>query len=677
MKAVVAVGVLALTASAQAPAEPEQLFDGRTLAGWQGDPAVWSVDDGCIRGSSVGSTVERNTFLIWRGGELADFELSFEVRLVGNNNSGVQYRSRRLAGDGFGMAGYQCDVHGNPGYLGMLYEERGRGIVAQYGQQVACGADGKPRLLSAGDPPAAVDLQSWRAMKIVARGRRVQHFVDGELAVDVVDDWSSAAREGELALQVHSGAPMTVWFRKLVLRRLPPEEVAALPAPSADGPVPKWIWDATAEGDEELFFRRQFHLEGVPDWAQLAVTCDNHCHVFLNGQRIVKSDTWEAPRIIEVGKLLQVGDNVLAVYGWNDGGPAAMCAQLSWASAGGKRHDLCSDEEWRLSNDDLDGWDQPGFDDSDWQRATVHAALGGGPWAGALPQTAFDDLLVGEGPQLPEPTNQLEVREPAVVERLFRVPKSMGSWVCLASDSRGRIYASDQNAGLYRIQPAGVDGAEQTHVERVDVELAGCQGLCWAFGSLYAVVNGKGSGLYRLRDTDGDDQLDQVELLRKLQGSGEHGPHAIERSPDGEHLLVLCGNHTRLPELARSRLPRTWGEDRLLPRLNDPRGHAVGRMAPGGFLCLVDPDGVEWELLTAGFRNAYDLAVQPDTGEVFVYDADMEWDMGLPWYRPTRILHCVSGADYGWRHGSGKWVTDYPDSLPAVADIGPGSPTGL
>ena len=672
-----AVGVLALSLCAQEPAKTESLFDGRSLDGWQGDANVWKVENGCIRGSSVGGTVKRNTFLIWDGGQLADFELSFDVRLVGNNNSGVQYRSRRLKGEGFRMAGYQCDVHSNPRYFGMLYDEQGRGIVAQHGQQVVCGADGKPRVTSTGPAPDNVDLEDWHSMRIVARGSRLQHFVDGQLAVEIVDDWSKAARQGEIALQVHSGAPMTVWFRNLKLKRLPTEEVALVPAAAEERAVPQWIWDATAENDEELFFRREFRIEAKPKSAQLAVTCDNHCHVFLNGERIVKSDTWEAPRIVDVGKRLQVGDNVLAVYGWNDGGPAALCAQLSWASADGRRHDLCSDEQWLVSDDDPDGWDQVGFDDSKWQRATVHAPLGGGVWAGALPQTAFNDILIDEGPQLPELSKQLEMRAPATVERLFRVPKSMGSWVCLASDERGRIYASDQNAGLYRIHPAGVDGAERTSVERIDVDLGGCQGLCWAFGSLYAVVNGKGSGLYRLRDTDGDDKLDDVELLRKLEGRGEHGPHAIEIAPDGEHLLVLCGNHTKLPELARSRLPLNWNEDRIVERLNDPRGHAVGRMAPGGYLCLVDPDGEEWELLTAGFRNAYDMAIHPETGDVFVYDADMEWDMGLPWYRPTRILQCVSGADYGWRHGSGKWPVDFPDTLPAVADIGPGSPTGL
>ena len=99
-------------------------------------------------------------------------------------------------------------------------------------------------------------------------------------------------------------------------------------------------------------------------------------------------------------------------------------------------------------------------------------------------------------------------------------------------------------------------------------------------------------------------------------------------------------------------------------------------MAPGGWIAATDPDGKNWELLTVGFRNAYDMAMNAD-GELFTYDADMEWDIGMPWYRPTRILHAVAGADFGWRSGTGKWPAYRVDSLPEVVNIGPGSPVGV
>ena len=123
-------------------------------------------------------------------------------------------------------------------------------------------------------------------------------------------------------------------------------------------------------------------------------------------------------------------------------------------------------------------------------------------------------------------------------------------------------------------------------------------------------------------------------------------------------------------------MTRPFAEDVLVPGINDPNGHAVGITAPGGYVCLVDKDGVDWEMYCCGFRNAYDLAVLP-SGDVVTFDADMEWDMGMPWYRPTRILQVLSGVDYGWRTGSRKWGADLPDTLPAVCDIGPASPTGM
>jgi hypothetical protein len=182
--------------------------------------------------------------------------------------------------------------------------------------------------------------------------------------------------------------------------------------------------------------------------------------------------------------------------------------------------------------------------------------------------------------------------------------------------------------------------------------------------------------LYRVRDTDGDDQYDSVEMLRQFDGEGEHGPHAVILSPDRNSLYVCAGNHTPIPKPERSRVPRVWQEDQVVPRLPDAGGHAVGIMAPGGWICRTDPDGREFELISIGFRNQYDIAFNSE-GELFTYDADMEWDIGLPWYRPTRVCHVTSGSEFGWRNGSGKWPAYYPDNLPAVVDVGPGSPTGI
>src|SRR5262245_5771750 len=387
MLAVARASTVLILLSCTAPAQDatERPFDGRTLQGWAGDAAVWSVRDGCIVGSTATAPIAANTFLIWQGGELADFELQFAVRLEGDNNSGVQYRSRRVDAPAFGVAGYQCDIHGDPRYLGQLYEERGAGIVAMHGQQVERASDGALRVLTQGADAGKVDLAAWHRMRIVARGDVVQHFVDGRRAVEVTDRLPTVARSGCLALQVHAGPPMTVWFKDLELRRLPHEEIAALPtAASPAGPIPQWIWDDSPQDGEEVFFRRAFELGAVPAQAALAITCDNHFRVQVNGERLANSDDWERPRIVDLGGKLRAGRNVIAVHGWNDGSVAGLCAELAWTMADGSSGGLVTDAAWRCSSDDPDGWNGTAFDDAAWAHGKVLAPLGAGPWARAL-----------------------------------------------------------------------------------------------------------------------------------------------------------------------------------------------------------------------------------------------------------------------------------------------------
>jgi putative heme-binding domain-containing protein len=284
------------------------------------------------------------------------------------------------------------------------------------------------------------------------------------------------------------------------------------------------------------------------------------------------------------------------------------------------------------------------------------------------------------------------------VEHLYTVPKeTQGSWVSLTLDNKGRLIACDQgDKGLYRITPPAIGEKGEAKVEKLNVNMSAAQGLLYAFDSLYASVNNKpdprkpngapGSGLYRLRDTNGDDQFDEVVKLREFEGPvGEHGPHALRLTPDGKSILIVCGNHTDLPfqpsEMKdhpeyTSLLPANWDEDLLLPRLWDPNGHARGRMAPGGWIAETDPDGKHWKIITAGYRNSYDFDFNAD-GEMFVYDSDMEWDIGSPWYRATRLVHAPRGSEFGWRSGAGVWPWYFVDSLPPALDVGPGSPVGV
>lgn len=257
------------------------------------------------------------------------------------------------------------------------------------------------------------------------------------------------------------------------------------------------------------------------------------------------------------------------------------------------------------------------------------------------------------------------------------------------------MITSDQYGFLYRLEipPVG-SGAQQPKIEKLQVGVVQpgdttvgmgyAQGLLYAFNSLYVMVNNrvnknfnKPTGLYRLQDTNGDDQFETITLLKELKGQeGEHGPHSLKLSPDGKSIYIVAGNHVDVPQMDAYRLPSNWKEDNLFPQIKDPRGHANDRMAPGGWIANIDPEGKRWELMGAGFRNAFDIAFN-EAGDMFAYDSDMEWDFGLPWYRPTRICHVTSGAEFGWRTGNGKWLPANPDNLPPILNIGQGSPTNL
>ncbi len=438
-----------------------------------------------------------------------------------------------------------------------------------------------------------------------------------------------------------------------------------------------WIWHGQATDRGECYARLSFDLKVIPKQAGFAVSCDNHADVFLNGKKVLSSNDWAHPEHRDITKRLRKGVNVIAVLGRNEGGPAALAARIDLTSADGKKRSLVTDKSWRSAGTKAAGWKKLGFDDSAWGRPVVLGTVGqqGLPWTSAVTKLSTESHPLTGQRAVTDP--KLEVKAGFRAERVFTVPRQMGSLVSITSDDRGRLFVSDQKSGLYRVTPATIgDPAAETRVERIEVDLGGAQGLLWAFDSLYVVVNGRGSGLYRLRDSDGDDKLDHVELLRKLKGGGEHGPHAVILAPDGKSLYVCAGNHTTLTDIETSRLPQNWGEDLLLPRQWDANGHARGRLAPGGWICHVDPEGKTWTLVGSGFRNEYDIALDRN-GELFSYDADMEWDMGMPWYRPTRVCHVISGAEFGWRAGTGKWPVSYPDSVPPVIDIGPGSPTGI
>ena len=218
--AVLSIGTA--VAAPEAPSGAKDLFNGKDLTGWDGDEQVWSVQDGAITGHTTAERpIKHNTFLIWKGGSPGDFELHLKFK-ISNHNSGVQYRSKDL-GDHI-VSGYQADMVGDDPdkYTGILYEERGRGILAERGQKVVIDDAGKKQVTGSVGEGAeilkAIKTGEWNDYVIIAQGNHLVQKINGVTTVDVTDNESAkAAKDGILALQVHMGKPMTVQFKEIKL----------------------------------------------------------------------------------------------------------------------------------------------------------------------------------------------------------------------------------------------------------------------------------------------------------------------------------------------------------------------------------------------------------------------------------------------------------------------------
>jgi hypothetical protein len=198
------------------------LFNGKDLSGWEGDPRLWSVREGILTGVCSGpGDFARNTFLIWRGGMVKDFELRVVMRVKGDNNSGIQYRSRPAPDAGpWAISGYQCDVHPAVEHTGMTYEEKGRGIFGLNGKSIVLDPEGG-RWLVGEHEPVRVDISGWNEYTVIASGNRLIHRVNGRLTSELVDcEEKGRAMEGLLAIQLHHGNPNTVEIREVSLKVL-------------------------------------------------------------------------------------------------------------------------------------------------------------------------------------------------------------------------------------------------------------------------------------------------------------------------------------------------------------------------------------------------------------------------------------------------------------------------
>jgi putative heme-binding domain-containing protein len=463
-------------------------------------------------------------------------------------------------------------------------------------------------------------------------------------------------------------------------------------AAAQSGPHVQWIGHKEDKaGPGPRYFRRVVPINGLieppVDEATLDVAATGPFTVWVNGK---KAGSGADPRRVftfDIKKLTMRGLNALAVEVQQGQGKAAMLARLGFTPNGQSKLALVSDGAWKSATTAAPGWQTVQFNDAGWQPVQVLGPLGRD---GPRPDFAWDDRFTAPAGFRVLPAVRIPANDPNF------------SLINMTFDDKGRLLVSRERSGILLCTDPDKDGVLQT-VRPYCTQVHNCQGMCWVKDALLLTGDGpQGTGLYRVRDTKGKDQADEVTLLHAFPrvkvpnygvqgGMSEHGPHAILHGPDGWIYLVI-GNHAwaGADKLAANSPLTRWPhglmgpdqgepnttEDVLLPRLNDARGHASNLLAPGGTIWRLDQDGKNFSLVAAGFRNEFDAAFSPE-GELFTFDSDMEWDENLPWYRAVRVCHCPPGADFVWRTGSANTPGYYLDSLPPIYETGRGSPVGL
>jgi putative heme-binding domain-containing protein len=436
--------------------------------------------------------------------------------------------------------------------------------------------------------------------------------------------------------------------------------------------APDWIWSSVRRSPDQIVeFKKSFDLRERISEAHLQLAADFTDFVItLNGIRLTRLDDYGPGLNLEVTDQLLPGRNMIQFRCRSSEGPSAIAATLTVAGSQATKTVLRTDSTWRCRQFGMASEAADGSTAKPWNPAVSLETVASRFWndAGAEARiTTFDDYTQWKQASNGDEEEDLErfMTLPGFsIDRIRRAEKDEGSWVSMAFDPQGRITIAREDKGLLRLTlPAQSD--DVLKVETINDTLLECRGLLYAYDSLYANANNS-KGMYRLRDTSGDDRFDEVKLLREFPGTVGHGRNDLALGPDGL-IYSIHGDAVVVPT------------ENIVDRTSPLRDTRRVKPEREGHLLRTNQDGTHWELVAGGLRNPFGIDFNSD-GELFTYDADAEFDMGAPWYRPTRLDHLVSGADFGWRGITGSWPPyrlDHPDNALPVADIGKGSPTAI
>ena len=415
-----------------------------------------------------------------------------------------------------------------------------------------------------------------------------------------------------------------------------------------------WIWSETErQSGITASFDKKFSI-AKPVTSALLRTCGESAslRIKLDDRLIASVGPYDQLLRRDISEQLRTGQHRLTVQSTSFAGPAAFFLQLDVTFADDSRRSIVTDESWLTDQRPATTFGPVS------QRLLIREDRG--IEIGAVDN--YDQWKQALGAQqVTDPASFLVM--PGFDIALIRPAKEgEDSWVSLAIDPSGRAIIAQEKKGLLRMTLTN-DGRRVTQVERINDSLEECRGLLFAFGDLFANANNS-RGLFRLR-SDGNDQFGEPELLYGSSGGVGHGRNDLALGPDGK-IYMIHGDAVDLPE-------------KCVDYTSPFRAARRGERTREGHLLRISPDGGPVEVLAAGLRNPFGIDFNVD-GEVFTYDADAEYDMGSPWYRPTRVSHLVTGGDYGWRGVTKSWPSYYPDhpdnALPNL-DIGKGSPTAV
>ena len=434
----------------------------------------------------------------------------------------------------------------------------------------------------------------------------------------------------------------------------------------------EWISASTLTNSGPALLRRSFTAATGLVKAVLIIGADQQVDVLLNGVQVGTATGFLKAVTIDVTRSIQPGANQISLRLSKSNGIPAVRMLLEMARSDGRQEWVVTDPSWVAQIPRVTGLSAT----PEWKPVHAHGTAGFERWgkqfSGNSSADAYNSWMLARGTDQATDPATFSVPRGFQVDLLRTAQPGEDSWIALTFDPQGRITVAREKQGLLRLT---FSGPNKVKTEVIEDALKECRGLLYAYDSLYVNANNS-RGLFRLRDNDGDGIFEEKKLLLATEGGLGHARNQLRLGPDG---LIYCahGDDVVLAKNLSTNSPvQQAPNDVLLPAADSKKGVRLNQFVQLGHILQTDRDGSFFRLFATGLRNPMDVDFDSH-GEMFTFEADMERDIGTPWYRPNRILQIVPGGDYGWRRGTGNIPSWSPDTLPSVVDLGVGSPTGV